>query len=110
MKLTKGINLGGFLSQCEYKEEHYKEFITEDDIKKIAAAGFDHVRLPVDYNIFENEDGSENTAWIEYVTKTVEWAEHDGLSIILDLHKAPGYDFNDAGDSEKKQSLHKRRS
>ncbi|MEE5989796.1 MAG: hypothetical protein V3G41_03885 [Lachnospiraceae bacterium] len=56
MRLTKGINLGGFLSQCEYKEEHYKEFITEDDIKKIAAAGFDHVRLPVDYNIFENED------------------------------------------------------
>ena len=95
------VNLGGFLSQCEYKEEHYKEFITEDDIKKIAAAGFDHVRLPVDYNIFENEDGSENTAWIEYVTKTVEWAEHAGLSIILDLHKAPGYDFNDAGDSEK---------
>ena len=33
----KGINLGGWLSQCvSYTKEHFDTFILEDDIKKIA--------------------------------------------------------------------------
>ena len=27
MKLKRGINLGGFLSQCEHGKEHYDAFI-----------------------------------------------------------------------------------
>ena len=44
----KGINLGGWLSQCgkKYNEEHYNTFITKKDIDLIASWGMDHVRLP----------------------------------------------------------------
>ena len=45
MKLERGINLGGYLSQCVHNTEHYDAFIQEEDIRKIASMGFDHVRL-----------------------------------------------------------------
>ena len=56
----KGINLGGWFSQCDYSEAVLDHFITEQDIAKIAAWGADHVRIPTDYNIVENEDGTWN--------------------------------------------------
>jgi aryl-phospho-beta-D-glucosidase BglC (GH1 family) len=52
----KGINLGGWLSQCvSYEKEHFDNFIQEDDIKLIKSWGFDHVRLPVDYDVIEDK-------------------------------------------------------
>ena len=30
----KGINLGGWFSQCVYTEEHYDSFIKEEDIEE----------------------------------------------------------------------------
>ena len=57
MNLKHGINLGGFLSQCNHKLEHYNSFVLQEDIMRIKLDGFDHVRLPVDYEVFETEDG-----------------------------------------------------
>ena len=34
MNLMRGLNLGGYLSQCCHKEEHYRSFITREDIKR----------------------------------------------------------------------------
>ena len=101
MELNRGVNLGGFLSQCEHTAKHYEEFITEKDIEKISKWGFDHVRLPIDYEVLEEDDGTPKEEGYSIVKRVVEWAKKYGLSIVLDLHKAYGYDFNDAGDSEK---------
>ena len=40
MKLERGINLGGYLSQCVHSTEHYDAFIQEEDIRKIAPNHF----------------------------------------------------------------------
>lgn len=101
MKLTSGINLGGYLSQCVHTPEHYRQFITENDIKQIAEWGFDHIRLPIDYEVLENEDGTVRASGYLYVDKVIEWCAAYHLNIILDLHKAYGYDFNNAGSAEK---------
>lgn len=98
MRLNRGINLGGFLSQCEHSKEHYQTFITQEDINRIAGWGFDHVRLPIDCEAVEHADGTDNQDGIVHVNKTVEWCREAGLNIVLDLHKAYGYDFNNAGD------------
>ena len=90
MKLAKGINLGGWLSQCDYTEERYSTFIKEEDIAFIAHVGYDHVRVPIDYPVFQTEQG-----W-GHVDDAVNWTKKYGLDIILDLHRAEGYDFNNA--------------
>lgn len=41
---SRGVNLGGWLSQCPYQQAHYDTFITEKDIETIASWGLDHVR------------------------------------------------------------------
>lgn len=54
----KGVNLGGWLSQFDAPtKEHFDTFITEEDIRRIAGMGLDHVRVPVDYTVIETEDG-----------------------------------------------------
>ena len=102
MKLKRGINLGGWFSQCKsYTLEHYRSFLGREDIRTLAAWGFDHVRVPIDYEVLQREDGSEFPEGVALVDALVDWCEQSGLNLILDLHKAPGYDFNNAGDAAK---------
>ena len=101
MNLNRGLNLGGYLSQCEHSYNHYQEFINQNDIKQIAEWGFDHVRLPIDYNVLENDDGTPIEEGYQLVEKIISWCKESGLNIILDLHKAFGYSFINAGNTDK---------
>lgn len=95
----KGVNLGGWLSQCgegNYTDERFRTFITEKDIERIASWGADHVRLPIDYNVIQNEDGSFKEGGFVYIDNCIEWCRNNDLKIVLDLHKAAGYVFDDA--------------
>lgn len=93
----RGINLGGWISQCaEYSESHYNSFITENDIEKIAAWGLDHVRLPIDYKVIEDEDGTPLESGYKHIDDCIEWCGKHGLNLIIDLHKTKGYSFDEA--------------
>lgn len=95
----KGINLGGWLSQCDYSEERLNNFITEPDFEKISSWGADHVRIPIDYNVIENEDGSFNEAGFTRIDKALELCRKYNLNTVLDLHKTAGFSF-DFGEKE----------
>ncbi|MFP4016612.1 MAG: glycoside hydrolase family 5 protein [Halanaerobiales bacterium] len=91
-----GVNLGGWISQYGNKgKEHYQSFITEEDIKRIAGWGMDHVRLPVDYPVLEDDDNPfvYKESGFSYIDNCLEWCDNNNLNVILDLHKAPGYSF-----------------
>jgi hypothetical protein len=91
-----GVNLGGWLSQYHaYDHAHFKTFITPADIRRIADWGMDHVRLPVDYPVLEDDDrpGVYKEDGLAYVDSCLEWCKANGLRMILDLHHAPGYSF-----------------
>ena len=90
----KGVNLGGWLSQCDYSDEHLDNFITEADFAQIADWGFDHVRLPVDYNVIQNPDGSMKEDGLRRVDRALSLAEAYGLNVVLDLHKTQGFSFD----------------
>lgn len=95
----RGINLGGWLSQCaEYSEKHYSEFILEKDIKVIAGWGLDHVRLPIDYNVIEAEDGTPDKNGYRHIDDCVEWCKKHGLNLILDVHRTKGFSFDNNPD------------
>ena len=95
----KGVNLGGWLSQCDYSQERMDTFITEPDFAKIASWGLDHVRIPVDYNVLENEDGSYRADGFARLENALALAEKYHLNTILDLHKTAGFSF-DEGEAE----------
>lgn len=95
----KGINLGGWFSQCDYSKDRFDNFIKEEDLAKIAGWGLDHVRVPVDYNLVENDDGSYKESGFAYLDRVIDWCGNNKLNMILDLHKTYGYSF-DVGEQE----------
>ncbi|GAB2498724.1 cellulase family glycosylhydrolase [Alkalibacterium psychrotolerans] len=66
---------------------HRDEFITEGDFVKIAAAGFNMVRIPVPYFIFG--DRPPFIGCVDELDRAFNWAEASGLRILIDLHTSP---------------------
>ena len=96
---TRGVNLGGWLSQCVHTPEHYDRFIAEADIRRIRDWGLDHIRVPVDYDLVEDAQGVRREAGFAYIQRAIDWSRRAGLNMILDLHKTFGFSF-DAGEGE----------
>lgn len=117
MTALRGINIGGWLvlerwmspslfanttasdefmlAQSLGKKEfekrlraHRDSFITESDFENIRALGFDLVRLPVGYWLFDDHDGFVHCK--PHVDAAFGWAKKFGLRVLIDLHTAPG--------------------
>ena len=95
----KGVDLGGWFSQCDHSEERYDTFITEKDFAVIKGWGCDHVRLPVDYDLLEDKNGAPREKGYERLERAISWARENGLNLVLDLHKTAGFSF-DPGERE----------
>ncbi len=92
-----GVNLGGWLSQYRRLDhDHFRSFVTSDDIQQIAGWGMDHIRLPIDYPVLEEDarPGLYKEDGFAYIDRCLEWCKAAGLQVILDLHQAPGYKFD----------------
>jgi hypothetical protein len=105
--LQAGVNLGGWISQYQdFDYQHFDTFIVEKDIERIANWGFDHVRLPVDYPVLNDETNSEklNPRGITYIDNCLQWCQKFGLRLVLDLHRAPGYSFTNTLEADGAES------
>ncbi len=89
----KGVNLGGWLSQCNYTVENYENFITRKDFEIIKSWGCDHVRVPVDYDLFGDKECNYREEGFKYIQRAIDWSRENGLNMVLDIHKAYGYSF-----------------
>ncbi|KAI0653825.1 glycoside hydrolase [Cubamyces menziesii] len=84
-------------------EDHYQNFITEEDIAQIAGAGLNWIRLPIPFWAINKWDdvGVDSTGatvvepflaktcWT-YILRVLGWARKYGLRVNLDLHTMPG--------------------
>jgi len=67
-------------------------FVTADDIRFIADAGFNTIRVPLDYRLFVTAEDEPRFDGVGYalIDRLIGWARTAGLRVILDLHAAPG--------------------
>lgn len=65
-------------------------FISEADIVRIAASGFDHVRLPINSRLVQDADGAPIEAGYAMIDRLIGWCRKHRLWVLLDLHGAPG--------------------
>lgn len=61
-------------------------YITEADIDHLKAMGFNSVRVPIHWNLFD----SDKAEGFKVLDRLVEWARKDHIYVIIDLHCAPG--------------------
>eukprot|EP00808_Paulinella_micropora_P007170 g54995.t1 len=81
-------------------ENHWENWVTENDIKTLSEAGINHLRIPIGYWILGIYSITNHSCMAAYHTSwAVDWARKYGLYVILDLHCAPGSqnDFDNSG-------------
>jgi len=70
--------------------EHFRSYITRDDIAYIASLGMDHVRIGFDQIVVEKEPGVYYEETFEILEKFIGWCREFGLNVVFNLHKAIG--------------------
>ena len=61
--------------------------LCQKDIERMAALGFNSVRLPLSWSLLEPERGKFNEQYINRATQVVGWAHSAGMYVILDMHQ-----------------------
>ncbi len=82
--------------------------MTRADVDRLAASGFNSIRLPMHYNLFtlpiEQEPVKGRDTWLttgfEMVDNLVAWCRANRMYLVLDLHAAPGGQGKDANISD----------
>ena len=66
---------------------HWNTWITQDDFNQIAAAGMNHVRIPLGYWALSPLNGDPYVqGQLDVLDNAVGWARSAGLKILIDLH------------------------
>lgn len=95
----KGINFGGWYSQCDHSVDRYDNFIKEEDFKTVKEWGMDHVRIPVDYELILDKDNNFIEDGFNRIQNCIDICKKYELNMVLDLHKTVGFSF-DKGEKE----------
>ena len=66
---------------------HWNTWITQDDFNQIAAAGLNHVRIPIGYWALAPLDGDPYVqGQLPILDQAITWARSAGLKVLIDLH------------------------
>jgi endoglucanase len=102
----RGVNFGGWFSQVDAIAEkdpaafpgligHLRAFLGPSDFARVKGWGFDHVRLPLDWQNAFDVAMRPNEEVLGLLDAAVDGILGAGLELVLDLHKCPGHDFLD---------------
>lgn len=88
-------------------EKHWDTWVTESDVKNLAIGGINHVRIPVGYWIMGDIRDGEPwvTGELRYLQRAMLWFKKYNISVLFDLHCAPGSQ-NGFDNSGRKGPIH----
>ncbi|MBI2517046.1 MAG: cellulase family glycosylhydrolase [Opitutae bacterium] len=84
--------LVGDVSAAKFWRQWRDNYVTRDDVRFLRAAGFNTVRLPLNWRLFVTEHAPfrfEGPGWA-LLDRVIGWCREEGLYTIIDLHGAPG--------------------
>jgi endoglucanase len=85
-EVHRGTNISHWLSQSKARGAQRRAWFTEEDVKRIAGWGFDHIRLPIDEEQMWAGDGSREEEAFQLLNSALDWCASAGLRVIVDLH------------------------
>ena len=91
--LTRGVNLSHWFSQVPteggaYRHEWFATYNRTDDLHQLAAAGFRHVRFPVEFEMFIDEERPDalREEFLPDFDRALDAMLASGLAVIVDWH------------------------
>jgi len=79
------LELLGPEGSAAFWRKYRENYITREDIALVERVGFNAIRVPLHYSLFEG-DGEG----FKLLDQVIAWSRAKGLYVILDLHAAPG--------------------
>ena len=61
--------------------------LCQEDIPKMAALGFNSIRLPLSWSLLEPQRGHFSQTYLDRVAQVVGWARAQGMYVIIDMHQ-----------------------
>ena len=92
--IRRGLNASHWLSQTKIRGEKREQYMQARDFEKIAAMGFDHVRLPIDEEQMWDEQGNRHEEAFQLLHNAIKWSFDNDLRVIVDLHVLRSHHFN----------------
>ena len=92
--IKRGTNIAHWLSQSNRRGAERAAFFTQKDVDYIKAAGFDHIRLPVDEEQLWDSTGKREDEAFQLLQDCMTWVQQAGLKVVLDLHIIRSHYFN----------------
>jgi len=80
------LELLGPEGSAAFWQKYRENYITREDIALLHRAGFNAVRVPLHYSLFESDDAEG----FKLLDRLIGWCRAENLSVMLDLHAAPG--------------------
>jgi len=93
--VKRGTNISHWLSQSEKRGKERREWFTREDVRFLAGAGFDHLRLPVDEEQMWDAAGKREGEAFELLNRGLDWCEEAGMGAVVDLHILRSHHFLD---------------
>lgn len=99
--ISQQVKVNGVDKTREMLENHWKNFINDDDWSRIRSCGVNSVRIPLGYWVINGGMFTENTpfekigkvyqnAWNIFIENYVKKAERKNISVLVDFHALPG--------------------
>jgi endoglucanase len=79
--LNKGVNVARWFRYGEKTNSNYQDYMNSQDIQNIKDLGFDHIRLPIDVEVFYT-----NSSMFDYLGLAIKKITDQGLVVIVDGH------------------------
>lgn len=80
------LELLGPEGSAAFWQKYRENYVTREDIALLHRAGFNAIRVPLHYSLFESDDAEG----FKLLDQLIVWSRAEGLYVILDLHAAPG--------------------
>ena len=88
--LSRGVNLSHWFAQSfeGYGQDHLDRFVTREDVRRIAAAGFSHVRLGFEPDIVFGHGSKPalNEPVVAQLADAIAMIMAERLCVVLDMH------------------------
>jgi len=80
------LELLGPEGSAAFWQKYRENYITREDLALLHRAGFNAVRVPLHYTLFD----SDTAEGFKLLDQLIAWSRAENLYVILDLHAAPG--------------------
>ena len=80
------LELLGPEGSTAFWQKYRENYVTREDISFLHRAGFNAIRVPLHYSLFESDDAES----FKLLDRLIVWSRAEDLSVVLDLHAAPG--------------------